>query len=120
VFLAIWWSIMIFVMIFVLKIFLHNNWLLHPVIWTLVQYFSFSFYPLPLSLVRDVMHTFKSYFHGDVRNVETMDEASMELDLISQNWKPYNWVQISKSTMYYLLHVHITSSHHQIVYLFQN
>jgi hypothetical protein len=31
------------------------------------------------------MHTFKSYFHGDVRNVETMEEASMELDLISQN-----------------------------------
>ncbi len=45
------------------------------------------------------MHTFKSYFHGDVTNVETMDEASMELDHISQNWKPYNWVQISKWTM---------------------
>jgi hypothetical protein len=60
---------------------------------------------------------FKSYLHGDVRNVETMDEASMELDLISQIWKPYNWVQISKWTMYYLLHVHIISSHHQIVYL---
>jgi hypothetical protein len=28
-----------------------------------------------------------------------MDEASMELDHISQNWKPYNWVQISKWTM---------------------
>jgi hypothetical protein len=30
------------------------------------------------------MDMFKSYLHGDVRNVETMDEASMELDLISQ------------------------------------
>jgi hypothetical protein len=52
VFFAIWWSILIFVTIFVLKNFLHNNWLLHLVLSTLVQYFSFSFYSLPLSLVR--------------------------------------------------------------------
>jgi len=40
-----------------------------------------------------------------------MDEASMELDLISQNWKPYNWVQISKWTMYYYMYI---SFHHII------
>jgi len=30
------------------------------------------------------MHTFKSYLHGDVTNVETMDEAWMELDIYSK------------------------------------